>query len=340
MSCFDVGFRRRCERNGASRRPFATHRRLAPFRSLSFGSPVFILLIAIGLLFWQLPTTTSTAAEPIRLTTDGRVKRDPVVWPDGKQVTYSTVTNAGVSRVMRLNLADGSTALFHPDESTPDRELTVSANGSVYAYIHVTPDGQRGRVIVKDKRQATKLTLEPGKFGLWPTLSPDGKYVAFTIDASTLVSVDLKKLQGSSTVKVEPKTAGAVLRLTYEGVGYGDLWPKYSPDGKQIVFSSRRDDDFEIYLMNADGSNQRRLTESPGVDTHPSISPDGKRIVFTSARDRNYEIYTMKLDGTDLQRITDNPGRDDFASWYPDGKRLIMVSQRQGRYDLYSISLP
>ncbi len=298
-----------------------------------------IVFTCMGLLYGKLPATAG-AAEPVRLTTDGRVKRDPIVWPDGKQVTYSTVTDEGVSRLMRLDLADGSTALFHPDENLPDRELTVSANASVYAYVYVTPDGQRGRVIVKDTQQSTKLTLEPAKFALWPTLSPDGRYVAFTIDASVMVAVDLAKLQGSNTVKIDPKTAGAVLRLTYDDARYGDLWPKYSPDGKQIVFSSRRDDDFEIYLMNADGSAQRRLTESPGVDTHPSFSPDGKRIVFTSARDRNYEIYTMKLDGTDLRRITNHPGRDDFACWHPDGKRLIVVSQRQGRYDLYSIDVP
>jgi TolB protein len=303
------------------------------------GAPFFVVVTAIVLLSSK-PPASSGAAEPVRLTFDGRVKRDPIVWPDGKQVTYTTVTNEGVSRLMRLNLSDGSTELFHPDENLPDRELTVSADGSVYAYVYVTPDGQRGRVIVKDTQQSTKMILEPGKFGLWPTLSPDGRHVAFTIDASVMVAVDLAKLQGSSTVTVEPRSGGAVSRLTYDDARYGDLWPKYSPDGKQIVFASRRDDDFEIYLMNADGSAQRRLTDSPGVDTHPSISPDGNRIVFTSARDRNYEIYTMKLDGSDLRRITNHPGRDDFACWHPDGKRLILVSQRQGRYDLYSINVP
>lgn len=304
-----------------------------------FGAPVFVVLAAIVLLWISLPAT-SGADESVRLTSDGRVKRDPIVWPDGNQVTYSTVTNEGVSRLMRLNLSDGSTELFHPDENQPDRELTVSASGSVYAYVYVTPDGQRGRVIVKDTQQSTKTILQPGKFGLWPTLSPDGRHVAFTIDASVIVAVDLAKLEGSGTVNVEPKTAGAVSRLTYVDARYGDLWPKYSPDGRQIVFTSRRDDDFEIYLMKADGSDQRRLTDSPSVDTHASFSPDGERIVFTSARDRDYEIYTMKIDGTDLCRITNHPGRDDFACWHPDGKRLIMVSQRQGRYDLYSINVP
>ncbi|MDA1017076.1 MAG: hypothetical protein O3A00_21785 [Planctomycetota bacterium] len=305
------------------------------------------LLLTCSVLAFFIPATSWLPAAArgqdagvTRLTFDGRVKRDPVVWPGGKQITYSTVTNEGVSRLMRLNLSDGSTALFHPNESQPDRELTVSASGLVYAYVFVTPDGQRGRVIVNDARQSTKTILEPGKFGLWPTLSPDGSHVAFTIDASVMVAVDLAKLQGVGTVKIEPKTEGAVLRLTYPNVRYGDLWPKYSPDGRQIVFTSRRDDDFEVYLMNADGSAQRRLTDSPGIDTHASFSPDGKQIVFTSARDRDYEIYTMKLDGSDQRRITNHAGRDDFACWHPDGKRLIIVSQRLGRYDLYSIKLP
>lgn len=314
----------------------------------SFGVRGIQSSLAAMLFVWAvggppLPSLISTrcnAAEPVRLTTDGRVKRDPQVWPDGRFVSYSTVTNEGVSRLMKLDLKDGSTKLFHADENQPDRELTVSSDGSVYAYVYVTPDGQRGRIIVKRTEPVTRVTLEPGKFGLWPTLSPDGRHIAFTIDATALVSVDLAKLEGSPTLVVEPKTSGPILRLTDADATYGDLWPKYSPDGRQIVFASRRDDDFEIYLMNADGSTHRRLTNSRGVDTHPSFSRDGKRIAFTSARDGNYEIYTMNVDGSDTRRITDNPGRDDFASWYPDGKRLIMVSQRKGRYDLYSVDDP
>ena len=285
-------------------------------------------------------TRTLAAAEPVRLTSDGRVKRDPVVWPDGKTITYTTVTNEGISRVLRLNLDDGSTALFQPDSTLPDRELTVAATGSVYAYVYVTPDGQRARVIVKDTVKNTTLTLEPGLFGLQPSLSPDGRHIAFTIDTGPLVAVDLMQLEGMTTVKVEPKTGGAVTRLTAPGANYGDLWPRYSPDGRQIVFGSRRDNDFEIYVSNADGTGPLRLTQSPGIDAHPAFSPDGSRIAFTTNRDRNYEVYTMKPDGTDVRRVTNDPGRDDFPSWFPDGKRLVMVSERAGKFDLYSLDLP
>lgn len=311
MSCFEFAYSQQCR------------------------AAIFILFA--GILFNPL-WATCNENELIRLTSDGRIKRDPVVWPGGKMIVYSTVTDEGFSRLMRLNLEDGSTALFQPDSSLPDRELTVSASGAVYAYVYVTTDGQRGRVIVRDTSRSATITLEPGAFGLWPTLSPDGRHIAFTIDAGPIAVVDLSKIEGSSTLKIEPKSGGAVSRLTEDGARYGDLWPKYSPDGSRIVFSSRRDDDFEIYLMNADGTAQQRLTNSPGIDAHPTFSPDGRRIAFTSNRDRNYEIYTMKIDGSDLNRITVNHGRDDFACWHPDGTRIVVVSQIEGRCDLFSIS--
>ena len=74
----------------------------------------------------------------------------------------------------------------------------------------------------------------------------------------------------------------------------GDDWsPSWSPDGKRIVFSSGRDGNREIYVMDADGRNQLNLTNSPQGDYSPSWSPDGERIVFSSAR----EIYVMDADG-------------------------------------------
>ena len=84
--------------------------------------------------------------------------------------------------------------------------------------------------------------------------------------------------------------------------------PSWSPDGKRIAFSSRRDGHFigefgltsEIYVMDADGGNEQRLTENRKTDSSPSWSPDGKWIAFTSDRkgdDVNFEIYVMDADG-------------------------------------------
>ena len=92
-----------------------------------------------------------------------------------------------------------------------------------------------------------------------------------------------------------------------------DRYPSWSPDGKRIVFSSRRDGHFrgnfgiihEIYVMDADGENQQRLTENRQYDWHPSWSPDGAQIAFVSDRMgdfENFEIYVMDADGGNQQR--------------------------------------
>jgi len=72
--------------------------------------------------------------------------------------------------------------------------------------------------------------------------------------------------------------------------------PSWSPDGSKITFSSDIDGNDEIYVMNADGSNQTRITNNDAEDWYPSWSPDGSKIAFTSERDGDFEIYVMNAD--------------------------------------------
>ncbi len=80
---------------------------------------------------------------------------------------------------------------------------------------------------------------------------------------------------------------------------------------------SDRDGNFEIYVMNADGTAQTNLTNNPADDAFPAWSPDGTKIAFDTNRDGNFEIYVMNADGTNPTRLTDNPARDESPSWSP-----------------------
>jgi TolB protein len=96
----------------------------------------------------------------------------------------------------------------------------------------------------------------------------------------------------------------------------GDAEPSWSPDGTRIAFTSRRDGNFEVYVMNADGSGQTNITNNPANDSGPEWSPDGTRIAFSSRRDGNrdgnYEVYVMDADGTDQTRVTTTAGGESF----------------------------
>ena len=115
----------------------------------------------------------------------------------------------------------------------------------------------------------------------------------------------------------------------------------------QIVFVSERNGNPEIYVMDSNGQNQRRLTNNRGDDWSPSWSPDGKRIVFMSERAGHVhakhgwptsEIYVMDADGGSQQNLTNNPANDRQPSWSPDGKRIAFMSDRDGpdlHFDIY-----
>lgn len=107
-----------------------------------------------------------------------------------------------------------------------------------------------------------------------------------------------------------------------------DSYPMSSPDGTKICFQSNRTGDWEIYVMNTDGSNIRQLTHAAGFDGGPVWSPDGKKIVFPSERDGDPEIYIMNMDGSNQKRLTNTPGDDSHPHWYPDGSRIIFNSAR------------
>ncbi len=103
----------------------------------------------------------------------------------------------------------------------------------------------------------------------------------------------------------------------------------------RIVFESNRDGNSEIYSMNPDGSDQRRLTNDPAFDNSPAFSPDGRQIAFASDRDGDYEIYVMNADGSNVRKITDNEAFDFGPAFSPDGRRLAFTSDRDGDFDIY-----
>lgn len=152
-----------------------------------------------------------------------------------------------------------------------------------------------------------------------------------------------------------------------------DSAPAWSPDGRKIVFGRAYSDEEgvwrqEIWIMNADGSEQKQLTSLDGggpsftpdgrivfhsssntseicianqdgsnkinltnneaEDWYPEVSQDGKEIVYMSNRDGNHEIYVMNIDGSDPKRLTHNEVRDSTPIWSRDGSRILFVSTR------------
>jgi Tol biopolymer transport system component len=121
----------------------------------------------------------------------------------------------------------------------------------------------------------------------------------------------------------------AIFLVTAPATGRGTTVRSAQANTK-IAFQSNRDGNFEIYVMNADGSGQRRLTQNPAKDVSPVWSPDGRRIAFSSDRGgaRFSDIYVMNADGSRPRRLTRSPADDISPAWSPNGRRIAFVSDR------------
>ncbi len=233
----------------------------------------------------------------------------------------------------------------------PAHAAFPGANGKILCSGAITPRTQ-------DDRDLEIYSLNPDGSGQ-TFLTNNGPLLDPTAPNSLIDEIDVTVSPDAQKIAFESTRAGGGEVFTMNADGTGDATRltfapgedrpgSYSPDGTKIVFHSTRDADpgspdagirnnFEVYTMNADGSNQTRLTSRPGQDSNPSWSPDGTRIAFHSIRDpgepgnegpnavpRNLEIYTMNPDGGDIRRVTSFPeGNDAFPQWSPDGSKFV-----------------
>ena len=112
-----------------------------------------------------------------------------------------------------------------------------------------------------------------------------------------------------------------------------DEWGRFSPDGMQIVFQSKRDGNAELYVIDIDGNNLIRLTDHEKTDRRPNWSTSG--IFFETQRDGNWEIYRMDPDGNNKVNLTNDPGTDSYPVSSPKGSRILFESRRDGNREVY-----
>ena len=159
-----------------------------------------------------------------------------------------------------------------------------------------------------------------------PSWSPDARALAYT---------SYRRVASGGTPDI-------FISFLYQGIlenptkgRDSNFLPVYSPDGTRIAFMSNRDGNPEIYVMNVDGSNVRRLTNHPAGDVTPTWSPSGAQIAFTSDRTGQPQIYVMSADGTNLRRLTMADSYADRPTWAPAPHNEIAYHARSGPgYDI------
>jgi YD repeat-containing protein len=294
----------------------------------------------------------------VRLTYSGAHDDNPRWSPNGTKILFQSdrdnattgymdiyVMNANGGGVTRLtaNVNDNCLANWSPDGTKIVFESL--RNGTNYQIYTMNADGSNQVNLTYTSSNDTE-----------PSWSPDGSKIAFASD---------RDHSGYADIYVMSANGSGQTRLTFVDAPYANEQPSWSRDGSKIAFASTRDsileqwqetDDFEIpeddgqifnrsllhvnkevYVMNANGFGQTRLTNELANDEWPSWSPDGSKIVFTSDRERENadptpQVWTMNADGTGLVNISSNGAGEYSASWTSGSSNQIPVANAGGMY--------
>ncbi|HEX7294988.1 MAG TPA: chitobiase/beta-hexosaminidase C-terminal domain-containing protein, partial [Pyrinomonadaceae bacterium] len=238
--------------------------------------------------------------------------------PDATRLAFTTRrTTDGVAHIALVQPNGSNLRVIERFNGADESSPAYSTDGTRLAYVNTFPATSVARVAIMGSDGVGGFGSTNG-FGLaiGPTWSPDGTKIAYQDGFSGQ----------PAEIVVAPSNQLFVFPTNLTNNPGDDINPNWSPDGSKIAFSSNRTGDYEIYVMNADGSNVQRLTNSAGADRTPSWSPDGTRILFASERHGFAEIYLMNADGTNQTRLTNNSVDDTEPVWRPRNPSFVQFS--------------
>jgi Tol biopolymer transport system component len=241
--------------------------------------------------------------------------REPSFSPDGAMMAFSSSRGDTGVNIWVMDLATGEWRQL-TDNAAIDGGARWSPEGDRLAFYSfrdqdaqllwiMNADGANPTPILADLVPSENTPCLGGFPGNW---YPDSDRLVFRGSQGSTRNLQICSVNtdgtGGQTILNEPGT------LNYH--------PAVSPDGNKIAFTSNRDGNFEIYVMNANGGGLKRLTEDDATDEYPVWSPDGQWLAFHSNRSGNFDIFIMRPDGSDVRQLTDDEADDMEPFWGTD----------------------
>jgi Tol biopolymer transport system component len=244
----------------------------------------------------------------------------PAISPDGKQVAFLSTLGSGETTlwVVAIDGRDPRRVGGPPGDRV---SFAWSPDSKRIAYEVATAGGGTDIYVSDlDGRRTIPVTTEPGTDGLG-TWSRDGQWLVYSLSEGPRQGINRKNPDGVNEIRLSER---------------GDIAPMWSPDGTRVAFMSKRDSaEYDIYVVDINGSREQNVTSAGGNDTDFDWSPDSRRIVFVSDRHGNPEVYVQTIGRQEAVRLTTNNATEAGPRWSKDGREILFVSNADGDYDLY-----
>lgn len=254
---------------------------------------------------FEIYTMNPDGSNQVRVTFNSWNEFSPTWSPKGTMIAFTGFQFGNISQIYVMNPNGSGQKKLSADSGASDTNPAWSPDESKIAF-HRDSGAQSGLYVMNaNGNNATRIGS-----GDYPAWSPDGTKIAFSCVAGGNEAVCLSDADGSNQIVLTDRSTS-----THLGFIPTEREPAWSPDGTKIAYTSNRSGNSEIYLMNANGTNQVRLTNNPLSDAaNPCWSPDGTKIAF---RDSVIgDIIAMNADGSGLQNISNRNGSADTQpSW-------------------------